>query len=483
MIAKYGQIFLLIALMSIAATSCSENANQKPVAHAGTALTTELVASGLNRPVFVTAAPGDNERLYVVDQLGQIQIIKNGTVQTTPFLDLSDRVKALGNEQGLLGLAFHPEYPDSAYIFVNYTMAFDSTFVSRFNVTSADTADAFSEQVVLRQFQPYSNHNAGMLAFSPLDGYLYIGFGDGGAAGDPQNRAQNPTTFLGKMLRIDVADGLPYLIPPDNPFVGTVDTLPEIWAFGLRNPWRYSFDQANGDFYIGDVGQGAREEIDYQPYLSFGGENYGWRLKEGTLCYDPPGNCDTLVGLTDPIYEYDHAGAFCNSITGGYLYRGCAIPDLHGTYFFGGYCRQKIWSFRYDGVNLTEFTDRTAELGLSNPDVSSFGTDNQGEIYIVVLSGSIYKIVPDGVPSQCNLDCCQGIRGNSNGDPEDKLNISDVTYLVSYLFGVPIGPPPPCLAEGNSNGDPEDKINISDVTFLVTYLFGVPNGPEPPTCG
>jgi hypothetical protein len=190
-----------------------------------------------------------------------------------------------------------------------------------------------------------------------------------------------------------------------------------------------------------------------------------------------------LTGLIDPIYEYDHSGSFCNSITGGYVYRGCAIPDLQGTYFFGGYCRQKIWSFRYDGVNLTEFVDRTSELGLSNPEVSSFGTDNQGEIYIVLLSGSIYKIVPDGVASQCNLDCCQGIHGNTNGDPEDKLNISDITYLISYLFGAPAGPPPPCLAEGNANGDPETKINITDVTFLVTYLFGVPSGPEPPTCG
>jgi len=483
MIAKYGRSILLIALMSTAATSCSEDADQKPAAQAGTPLTTELVASGLGRPLFVTAAPGDNQRLYVVDQLGQIQIVKNGSVQSSPFLDISERVKAVGNEQGLLGLAFHPDFPDSSYIFVNYTMDVDSTFVSRFDVVSADSADPNSEQVVLRQYQPYSNHNAGMLAFGPLDGYLYLGFGDGGAGGDPQNRAQNPTTFLGKMLRIDVASGLPYSIPPDNPFVGAVDTLPEIWALGLRNPWRYSFDQANGDFYIGDVGQDAVEEIDYQSYLSIGGENYGWRLKEGTSCYNPPDNCDTLVGLTDPIYEYNHAGSFCNSITGGYVYRGCAIPDLQGTYFFGGFCRQKIWSFRYDGVNLTEFTDRTAELGIPNPDVSSFGTDNQGEIYIVLLSGSIYKIVPDGVASQCNLDCCRGIRGNINDDPEDKLNISDITYLVEFLYGVPVGPAPGCLPEANANGDLDENINISDVTYLVSYLFGVPGGPAPPACG
>ena len=296
-----------------------------------------------------------------------------------------------------------------------------------------------------------------------------------GGGGDPGDRSQNGSTWLGKMLRIDVDGGSPYAVPPDNPFVDTATVLDEIWAKGVRNPWRYSFDRVTGDLYIADVGQGVVEEISFQAGASNGGENYGWRLKEGTHCYNPSSGCDTLVGLTDPIHEYLHTdpGNPC-SITGGYVYRGCAIPDLRGPYFFADYCSAQIWSFRFDGSNISEFLDRTAELGpVGAFEISSFGEDAQGELYICALSaGIVYKIVPDGVPDMCAACCI--LRGDVNHS--GARDIADLTYLVASLFGG--GPPPPCPSEGDVNGS--GSMDISDLTFLVDYLFG--GGPSPVPC-
>jgi len=386
--------FVSMLIISAIFLTC---ANAMPSAYA-TEITTTRVASGLAAPVFIISPAGDFQRVFIVEQPGRIKILRNGEVLQTPFLDITGRVD-YGGEQGLLGLAFHPDYANNGYFYVDYTNASGNTVISRFSVTGdPDVADPNSESIMLTITQPYSNHNGGMIAFGPSDGYLYIGMGDGGSGGDPGNRAQNDGVLLGKMLRIDVDGPAPYGIPPDNPFVGPGNPLDEIWAKGLRNPWRFSFDRVTHDLYIADVGQNAWEEVDFQPSTSSGGENYGWRLMEGNHCYNPSENCDP-GGLTYPIHEYSHGGSpFRCSISGGYVYRGSAIPDIQGRYFFADYCSEQIWSFLYDGNNLTELTDRTAELapggGLSIDDISSFGEDAFGELYIVDIGGEVFKIVP-----------------------------------------------------------------------------------------
>ncbi|HBC46297.1 MAG TPA: hypothetical protein DCZ43_04555 [candidate division Zixibacteria bacterium] len=363
-----------------------------------TDLTTVRVASGLNQPTYVTSSPVNPKVLYILEQTsGLIKIQRDGTVLPRPFLNIHDRVGNTGGERGLLGLAFHPDYANNGYFFIDYTNYSGNTKISRFQVTSEpDSSDPNSEFVVLTIAQPYPNHNGGMLAFGPNDGYLYIGMGDGGSGGDPENRAQNDNELLGKILRIDINNGQPYAIPLSNPFVGIPGKRPEIWAKGVRNPWRFSFDNLNGNLYIGDVGQNLWEEIDFQSASSPGGENYGWRRMEGLHCYNPPANCDP-GGLIYPIYEYSH-DLGC-SITGGYVYRGGILPTLAGTYFFADYCSARIWSFSFDGSNIVDFTERTTELapgsGQSINNISSFGRDGYGEIYIIDYSdGEIYKIIP-----------------------------------------------------------------------------------------
>ncbi|MBL1218084.1 MAG: glucose dehydrogenase [Planctomycetes bacterium] len=363
----------------------------------GQELTTERVASGFAIPVLVTAPTDDPDRIFIVEQGGLIRIADrsgNG-VYPDPFLDISDRVRS-GGERGLLGLAFHPDYDNTGYLFVNYTNSSGATTVARFSVSAnnPDLADPASEKILLTVSQPYSNHNGGNIVFGP-DGYLYIGMGDGGSGNDPGNRAQNPLEFLGKILRIDVDNGDPYGIPADNPFVNDPGTLDEIWAIGVRNPWRWSFDRETGDLWIGDVGQSAREELDFQPADSPGGENYGWRCMEGFRCTGLDGcNCNGPE-LTLPIYDYTHAGGRC-SVTGGYVYRGPSIPLLAGTYFFADYCAADIWSFRYDGSQMSEFTDRTVELDPGNGQaidfIPSFGEDGLGELYIVDIEGEVYRL-------------------------------------------------------------------------------------------
>ncbi len=266
------------------------------------------------------------------------------------FLDITDRVRS-GGERGLLGLAFPPGYADKGYFYVNYTALNGATTISRFRLIAGDPnrADPASEEILLVIAQPYANHNGGQIAFSPRDGYLYVGMGDGGSGGDPQNRAQNPAELLGKLLRLDVEGAVgtasAYLVPPTNPYTATIGYRPEIWALGLRNPWRFSFDRQTGDLYIGDVGQGLWEEIDYQPASSAGGQNYGWRIMEGAHCYNPD-PCDS-TGLTLPIWEYSHSAGQC--VTGGYVYRGDDYPDLAGMYIFGDYVSGAIWGLRRAG--------------------------------------------------------------------------------------------------------------------------------------
>ena len=428
------------------------------------ALKTTRVASGLSRPLFVTSPPGDTARLFIVEQhTARIKILTGGSILPTPFLDINDLVINTGNERGLLGLAFHPNYASNGFFFVNYVDNSGNTVIARFQV-SGDPNVAYhdSQFILLTISQPYTNHKGGMLAFGPYDGYLYISLGDGGSGGDPENRAQDDGQLLGKMLRIDVDSGLPYGIPPDNPFVGPGLPLDEIWAKGLRNPWRFSFDRLTGDLCIADVGQDLYEEIDFQPASSNGGENYGWRLMEGNHCYNPPVNCDP-GGLTYPIYEYSHGGSpFRCSVTGGYVYRESAIPDLQGTYFFGDYCSGQIWSFRYDGINVNDFTERTSQLapggGLSIDEISSFGEDAVGNLYIVDLDGEVYKI--------------SSLHGDANGD--GVIDLGDVVYLISYLYKGGPAPVPLQAGDINCNG----MVNLGDVVYLITYLYK--SGPPPP---
>lgn len=342
-------------------------------------------ASGLQGLVCIANAGDD--RLFVVDQHGSISIVNpDGMVEPQAFLDIKDRV-AYGGERGLLGVAFHPEYQTTGYLFVNYIGVGDSTHISRFkvNADNPNIADPQSELKLLTIFQPFQNHNGGDLNFGP-DGFLYIGLGDGGSGGDPGKRAQNPMEFLGKMLRIDVDHGNPYAIPESNPFYNSSDTLKEIWALGLRNPWRFSFDKLTGDLWIADVGQNAIEEINFQPANSTGGENYGWRCYEGNQTFNTDG-CLPSESLTFPVYTYPQ-GDEC-SVTGGYVYRGSTSSPFYGHYFFSDYCSDRIWTLHQENGNWikTDFGRFTGN------NFTTFGEDAKGQLYIGgIKSGKIFQI-------------------------------------------------------------------------------------------
>ncbi len=364
-------------------------------------LGTVRVASGLSSPLYAGAPAGDFDRLFIVEQsTARIKILNlsSGSINGTPFLDIGS-IASSGGERGLLGLAFHPSYASNGLFYVNYTDNGGDTVISQYSVSSnPDIASSGSAVVIFGpQNQPYSNHNGGCIQFGP-DGMLYCGMGDGGSGNDPGNRAQNLGRYMGKMLRFDVDAGPPY-IPSDNPFLSNGSAHDEIWAYGLRNPWRFSFDRDTGDMYIADVGQNAYEEIDFQAASSSGGENYGWRCMEGDNCTGLSGCTCSSSSLTDPIKTYSHSLG-C-SVTGGYVYRGADIPGLGGTYFYADYCSGRIWSFRYVGGAVTEFTTRTSEL---TPDVgsigliTSFGEDAAGEMYIVDGGGEVFKLV-------CTSDC------------------------------------------------------------------------------
>jgi glucose/arabinose dehydrogenase len=339
-------------------------------------------------PVFLTHAGDNTDRIFVVEQPGRIKVFPNSSSATDAktFLDITDRVAYTG-EMGLLGLAFHPDYANNGYFYVNYTA--DNplrTIIARFQVTSnPDSADNNSEFQILTFSQPYQNHNGGWISFRPTDGYLYIGTGDGGNAGDPQNNGQSITTLLGKILRIDVDGGTPYTIPTTNPFYdSTGNVMREIYAWGMRNPWRCSFDPVTDWFWAGDVGQGAWEEID----IINNGKNYCWRCYEGNHSYNLSG-CNYPEYIF-PIWEYGH-GPEC-SITGGYVYRGANVPELVGKYIYGDYCSNKIWSLEYDGINPPT---NTYLLTATGP-LTSFGVDQQNELYLTSFNGNgrIYRFTP-----------------------------------------------------------------------------------------
>jgi glucose/arabinose dehydrogenase len=351
----------------------------------------EPVTGGFSQPVAIAHA-GD-ARLFIVEQNGLVRIYDPPQVRTQPFLDIRPLVFNSG-ERGLLGLAFHPRYAENGFFYVNYVDRGGDTVIARFSrsATDANRADAGSLRVLLQVDQPFGNHKGGQLEFGP-DGYLYIGLGDGGSGGDPDNRAQNRNELLGKMLRIDVDNGTTYGIPPSNPFVGQAGTRPEIWALGLRNPWRFSFDRFTGDLWIADVGQGEWEEINFQPATSIGGENYGWRRMEGSHCFNPQTGCDT-GNLVRPVIEYDHDHG-C-SVTGGYVYRGTRSRRLTGMYIYGDFCSQTIWGARPDATGQL-----VSQVLIQNPGpISTFGEDVNGEVYVADYSeGNLYRII-DTVPPE-----------------------------------------------------------------------------------
>lgn len=321
------------------------------------------ILSGLHRPVDIQPANDGSGRLFIIEKTGYIRLYENGQLLTAPFLDITDRVNDGSNEMGLLGLAFSPDYEQNGFFYVNYTGDGGHTRISRFQA-SGNSADSKSEKVLLVVEQPYQNHNGGALAFGP-DGYLYAGLGDGGLAGDPRKNGQNTEALLGKILRLDVNNGDPYSIPSDNPFGN------EVWAYGLRNPWRFSFDRAIGDLYIGDVGQGQWEEIDYLPAGAESGANFGWSVMEGSYSYDS----EPQSGMFLPAAEYSHNEGGC-SVTGGYVYRG-ALPEWNGVYLYGDYCSGKVWA-----LILSDGQWQSRVMFETGATITSFGQDESGEIYL-----------------------------------------------------------------------------------------------------
>jgi len=342
-----------------------------------------FISSGLSAPVFLTQ-PLNDGRIFVVEQAGRIRVIRNGVLQATPFLDISSRVLS-GGERGLLSVAFHPQYATNHYFYVYFTTQTNGDIrIERFTSTSAEVADPTSSKLIITApHSTYDNHNGGLVSFGP-DGMLYAGLGDGGNGGDPLGNGQNFNSLLGSLLRLDVDHGDPYAIPADNPFVGQANHRGEVWAKGLRNPWRYAFDATTSLLYIADVGQGLHEEVDVEPANS-GGLNYGWNIMEGASCYNASSCSQT--GLTLPVIDYGHNGP-C-SITGGYVYRGSAIPGIRGHYFYSDYCAGFLKSFRYENGAAVDQKD----WGLTNDFVTSFGLDFAGEMYM--MSGnSILKLNP-----------------------------------------------------------------------------------------
>lgn len=385
--------FLSTVLLALLISACgieSDPPTEPPDENNGEAVVRAFTELSFNRPVDLQHPGDQSNRLFVVEQQGIIRVFENDpeTSEATVFLDIRNRVNDSENEQGLLGLAFHPDFESNGYFYVNYTtFSPDRTIISRFNVSQNDPAqaDPASELEILAYQQPFGNHNGGQVAFGP-DGYLYIASGDGGSGGDPQGNAQNRANLLGAILRIDVdnpQNGNQYGIPAGNPFADNQDGYrEEIYAWGLRNPWRFSFDAETGELWAADVGQSDREAI----HIVENGLNYGWNIIEGSICYLPETGCDT-DGLEMPVYEYDHSQND-RSITGGFVYRGASIPELEGQYIYGDYISGRIWSLDVSDPDNPVNT----ELYHADFNISSFGVDEHNELYICAFDGNIYKL-------------------------------------------------------------------------------------------
>jgi len=365
-------------------------------------LSTEIVVTGLSSPLDLESPPGDS-RLFIAEQSGRIRIVENGVLLGTPYYDGSGLV-AFGSFTGLRGIAFHPDYANNGYCYIAYdevTSGAGDVVIDRLTVMggNANQANPASRVEIMRVSQTFAWHGGGDMAFGS-DGFFYTAFGDGHGQGfDPHCAAQDGSTLRGKMVRLDLDSAFPYAIPASNPFVGNGSVLDEVWALGMRHPWRWSFDSANGDLYIADVGQSGQEEIDFIA-AGTSGQNFGWKVMEGTLC-NSTSACGAVApcndsSYTDPIFTQP-TGLNC-SITGGFVYRGSAIPAEQGNYFFGAYCSGAVWTFGYDGVSVSGLTQRNSELGMNFTNLTSFGQDAFGELYLIQQNGTVRKIVPECPP-------------------------------------------------------------------------------------
>ncbi len=432
---------------------------------AAPAIVAKPVITDLSNPIAIANAGDGSGRLFIALQNGRIIIYGGTQVLSTSFLDISSLVSS-GSERGLLSVAFHPNFASNGFFYVSYTNINGDTVIARYSVSgNPNIADPNSALLLLTINQPFSNHNGGQLQFGQ-DGYLYIGMGDGGSGGDPQNNAQNLNTLLGKILRIDVDGGFPYVIPPDNPFLGTLGARDEIWSLGLRNPWRFSFDRLTGDLFLADVGQESWEEVNFQPASSLGGENYGWRLMEGNHCFNPSSGCNS-AGLTLPIIEYNHSVG-C-SITGGYRYRGKENQDLEGIYFYGDFCTGRIWG----GIEDVSGVWTTSELLDTSFLISTFGEDENGEIYFAHYSssdGAIYQVetgfedVPQGYWAEDHIYAIfdAGITNGCSQNPLMYCPKNDVTreQMAAFIVRAVEGEPP---ANYCGTGSPFSDVSSSSV--------------------
>jgi uncharacterized protein (TIGR03437 family) len=406
------------------------------------------IADRVANVVDIQSARDGSGRLFLVQQEGVVRLVENGVLAERPFLDISSRTRRSG-ECGLLGLAFPPGFGEKRYFYVSYTIAScRESVVARYRLASRNEASPDTEEVLLRVTQPFSNHNGGQIQFGP-DGFLYIGFGDGGSGGDPGNRAQNPNDVLGKMLRIDTESGrAPYAVPASNPHVNNRDFRPEIWASGLRNPWRFCFDRETGDLWIADVGQNRAEEIDFQRASSSGGENYGWRIMEGFQCFNPRDNCDRS-GLTLPVHEYTRERGDV-SVTGGYVYRGSRSPALHGAYIYADFATGRVWSIRREGER---FVNRPLiETGFP---IATFGEDEQGEVLVANYSGGVVYRIESPAPGVAPRISSDGIVDAASFQPGIVAGSLFTIFGTGFAAGASVtvgGTAVPVLALANSNG-------------------------------
>jgi len=456
-------------------------------------LTTVRVAAGLLRPLFVASPPGDLERLFIVEQDGLIKILDNGVVLATPFLDVAaitrSPVDAGHNEEGLLGLAFHPDYDSNGWFFIYHTNSTGTqNVVARYTVSAnPDVANTASRVEVIAVDHPtFGDQDGGMLAFGPNDGYLYIGTGDGGGDCDPPSNAQSLDSNLGKILRINV-DSLPPTTA-GNPYDGSIAGNDEIWSYGLRNAWRFSFDRVEGEMLVGDVGESLWEEINCQPANSSGGENYGWRVYEAGACPPPSATCThgdvcLVPNYKAPTRAYNHSTAgFSCAVVGGYVYRGCLMSDLHGTYFYADFCSNFIRTFRVNAACATSAgdIDRSTDLtppGLFISQITSFGEDGRGELYVLDRAGEVFKILPTlGIMEVSGLGA-PGLLADSDGDwiwedLEETTGHPINSYKV-YRSGSPNGTFV-CVFADDTNawngGDPTTPASGSVLYYLVTAL-------------
>jgi glucose/arabinose dehydrogenase len=419
------------------------------------ALSMEKFVYFLQQPLYVTAPPQDVDHIYIVEKRGRILEADIATGAFRTWLNIEDRVKSDGDEQGLLSLAFHPDYAENGRFFVYYTRLDEDMRLARFTVSAdAKSGDPDSETELILIDKPSGRHNGGNLVFGPNDGYLYLGVGDGQLANDPLNRAQDPAYLLGKILRINVDDGLRYGIPPDNPYVNDPTARPEVWALGLRNPWRISFDRANGDLYIGDVGQDSREEINVQPADSQGGENYGWRVAEGFSCRGGAGTCGFDPGFTPPLIDFARTEA--RSITGGYVYRG-PTKSLQGAYIFGDFWTGRVWSLRYEDGDHHHFEEHTTTIDPNRVlpfTLASFGEDAVGNLYIAAINlGIVYRVSVEA-----------GSHDLEDIDHNGVVDIRDLNIVVQAILQQDIGD---LDADLNDDG----AANVIDLFIVVNAVL------------